>query len=384
MPSDSSSPPERSSAAELDALLEAAVDAIIVIDEGGKIAQFNAAAEQLFGYSDDEIKGQPIETLMPDPYRSEHAAYMRRYLDGGEPHIIGIGREVEALKRNGETFPISLSVGEARRPHRHFVGIIRDLSEVRAAERERHALETRLAQVGRFSLMGEMAAGIAHEINQPLSAIANYSQAARRLLASATPNRAQLEKACHGISEQAHRAGHVIENLRGFIRKQDTRKVPIDLNDVVRDALSLALSDTNSAGIRLTTQYANDLPKVEGNTVQLQQVLLNLTRNAVDAMRDALRKDEGILIQTRLGAVDRVELCVTDHGPGISSQLDQAIFHPFVTTKPEGLGVGLAISQTIVRAHGGELTYANNPGCGATFTVSLPPQPNRPDDAGNE
>lgn len=374
MPDRSSPPAERSSAAELGALLEAAVDAIIMIDEDGRIMRFNTAAERLFGYTEDEIRGRPIELLMPEPYRSEHGGYLRRYLDGGEPHIIGIGREVEALKANGDVFPVSLSVGEARHDRRHFVGIVRDLSEIHAAERERHALEARLAHVGRFSLMGEMAAGIAHEINQPLAAIANYSQAAKRMLAAGRLDAAQLEKACSGIAEQVHRAGQVIENLRSFIRKQDVRKELIDLNDVIRDAMGLVRSDTNAAGILVRTRFELDLPKLQGNTVQLQQVLLNLTRNAVDAMQQALHKDKGILIETRRNADGRVQFAVTDHGGGISKTLDEAIFHPFVTTKGEGLGVGLAISKTIVQAHGGELVFANNPGGGATFTVSLPAQ----------
>jgi two-component system sensor kinase FixL len=370
---DSEQKPAKQAAAELDALLEAAVDAIILIDQDGRIENFNTAAERLFGYAENEVRGQNVEMLMPEPYRSEHKGYMARYLRSGEPHVIGIGRDVEARKRNGEVFPICLSVGETQyADKRRFVGIIRDLTEIRATERERHALEARLQRVGRFSLMGEMAAGIAHEINQPLTAIANYSQAAIRMLASADLNREDLEQACTGISEQAHRAGKVIENLRSFIGKQNVRKGAIDLNGAIRGVLSLVRSDTNAAGIPLSVSYAANLPAVDANAVQLQQVLLNLTHNAVDAMRQSLRKDEGITIATARAQDGGLEFSVSDHGGGIPTSLADAIFHPFVTTKKDGLGVGLAISQTIVRALGGALAYRNNEGGGSTFTVHLP------------
>jgi two-component system sensor kinase FixL len=364
---------DKHSAAELRALLEAAVDAIIMIGEDGVVENFNPATERLFGYSQSELKGQPVELLMPEPYRSQHKRYMKRYLRGGEPHIIGIGREVEGRKSDGRVFPIWLSVGEARiAGGRRFVGIIRDLTEIRAAERDRHALEARLEQVGRVSLMGEMAAGIAHEINQPLTAIANYSQAAKRMFATNDPSSDDLEQACRGIAEQAHRAGKVIENLRSFIGKQEVSKSVIDINNAIRDVMTLIKSDTRAAGIPLELRFADNLPAVNGNAVQLQQVLLNLTRNAVDAMRSALRKEEGIAIETGRTGDGGVRLSVSDHGGGIPPSLANAIFHPFVTTKKDGLGVGLAISQTIVRAHGGVLSYHNEPGGGVTFDVSLP------------
>lgn len=361
------------SAAELEALLGAAVDAIVVIDEDGTIVAFNEAAESLFGYDAAEVKGENVEMLMPEPYRSQHSSYLRRYLDTGQAHVIGTGREAEGQKCGGDTFPIWLSVGEALYDDsRHFVGIVRDLTALREAERERHELETNLARVGRFSLMGEMAAGIAHEINQPLSAIANYSQAAKRMLATRHPEPADLEQACSGIAEQVERAAEVIENLRRFIKKQDVSMQQVDLNDVILSAMSLVVPDAKSAGVPVSTELAEDLPPVSANPIQLQQVLLNLTRNAVDAMQQSLRKKRGVLIRAGRMAPGRVFFAVTDHGSGVSERIAEAIFHPFVTTKKDGLGVGLAISQTIVRAHGGELAYEPNPDGGSIFTVSLP------------
>jgi two-component system sensor kinase FixL len=310
---------------------------------------------------------------MPEPYHSEHKGYIDRYLTTGKQRIIGIGREVLGRRANGETFPIALSVGEVRGSNgRSFVGIIRDLSAEKAAELRARSLEGRLSHVGRFDLMGEMTAGIAHEINQPLSAIATYAQAARRILERDQPGMTTLIDVCRKIDEQALRAGRVIENLRKFIKKQDIRAEAVDVNAVVRDIMNLVNADAHAEGIRVTTRYADDLPVVRANMIQLQQVLLNLTRNAVDAMRGTLRKDLGIKIETQKNADGGVTITVADHGPGVSSHLGDAIFHPFVTTKREGLGVGLAISRTIVQSCGGTLSYRDNPAGGAVFAVDLP------------
>jgi two-component system sensor kinase FixL len=361
------------STAALEALLDAAVDAIVMIDESGEIVSFNNAAETMFGYSAQEVLGRPVQMLMPEPYRSAHAGYVQRYRETGQKRIIGTGREALAMHRGGRVFPVWLSVGEARAgPTRHFVGIIRDLTEQRAVEEERHALEARLAHVGRFSLMGEMAAGIAHEINQPLSAIVTYSQAAKRLLESKGLDPEALAQAYEGVSVQAHRAAQVIENLRNFIRKRDAEKRELDLNAVINDAMSLVLADTNRVGIAVATSFPVDLPKIEANAVQLQQVLLNLTHNAVDAMQTPAQRAKGIAIRTYTSARGQVCFEVRDHGAGVPPQLAEAIFHPFVTTKEQGLGVGLAISRTIVNSHGGTLTYNENPEGGAVFTVALP------------
>src|SRR5215471_13227134 len=344
--------------AELRALLDAAVDAIVMMDEQGRITTFNAAAERLFGHKAEDAIGRSVEMLMPEPHHSAHQSYVQRYLDTGEAHIIGVGRETVALRANGETFPISLSVGEARGPNgRRFVAFIRDLSSQRAAEQRARSVESRLSQVGRFNLMGEMAAGIAHEINQPLSAIATYAQAAKRVLEREQPGMQQLIDVCRKIDEQALRAGRVLENLRKLIRKQEIRAEPIDVNQVVADVLNLIEADARAEGMQVATRYAEHLPAVRANAVQLQQVVLNLTRNAVDAMRDAPAKDRAISIATERTERGGVRISVADHGPGVSRQLGENIFHPFVTTKREGLGVGLAISRTIVQSYSGSLSY---------------------------
>jgi two-component system sensor kinase FixL len=359
--------------AEFQALLDAAVDAVIVIDERGSILTFNSAAEKMFGYTAASVLGRNVSVLMDKPYREQHDGYLSRYLATREAHIIGIGREVEARRANGEVFPVSLAVGEAARDGtRRFVGIIRDLSAQRAAEQRTRSLELRLAHVGRFNLMGEMAAGIAHEINQPLSAIATYAQAAKRVLQSGAPDTKLLEEVCGKIDDQARRAGQVIDNLRKFIRKQEIATQSLDVNRVVADVMSLIEADARSEGIPVHVTAGSGLPRVRADAVQLQQVLLNLTRNSVDAMRGAVAKERGIAIATERAQGGGVRITVKDHGHGVSPQLGDEIFHPFVTTKREGLGVGLAISRTIVQSCDGSLTYSDNPAGGSIFTIELP------------
>jgi C4-dicarboxylate-specific signal transduction histidine kinase len=220
--------------------------------------------------------------------------------------------------------------------------------------------------------MAEMAAGIAHEINQPLAAIATYAQAARRILEREQPDIAVLLDVCRKVDEQARRAGDVIANLRKFIRKQEVEAHALDINAVVADIANLIEADATAEGIPLEIRLGEALPKVRSGAIQIQQVLLNLTRNAVDSMRDGAHKDRGIAISTAAAASGGVRIAVTDHGHGVPHQLGDNIFHPFVTTKREGLGVGLAISRTIVQAYGGSLGYTDNPEGGSIFTVELP------------
>jgi two-component system sensor kinase FixL len=312
--------------------------------------------------------------LMDDPHRSQHAHYVDRYLATGDARVIGKGREVEARRASGELFPVSLAVGEAvSSGKRRFVGIVRDLSAQRVAEQRTRALELRLAHVARFNLMGEMAAGIAHEINQPLAAIATYAQAAKRLMQRPDLDVGTLTDVCGKMDEQARRAGQVIDNLRKFIRKQDIETQSLDVNRVIEDVMSLIEADARSEGIPVHVNAGEGLPKVRADAVQLQQVLLNLTRNSVDAMRGGLGKERGIIIATERSERGGVRIAVTDHGHGVSRQLGDNVFHPFVTTKRDGLGVGLAISRTIIQACNGSLTYSDNPRGGAIFSVELPP-----------
>ena len=630
---------DRSSAAgraelELRALLDAAVDAVIVIDHVGHIETFSRAAERLFGYTAADVLGRNITMLMPDPYRAEHDSHLRTYLRTGEAHIIGIGREVSALRRDGSVFPAFLSVGriagtspprfvgflhdvtarratidalrrerdraqsyldlaqvillaldgngrialinrkgceilgyteaelvgadwfelclpvrqrptaraalaavlagehspqaysedyvlardgsskliawrstlvrdelgrsvgtlssgddvtERRRaeralqqsegllraaqaianlgnyelhvPHgaaywseqvfriigrdaaagplapdefadsvvhpddrelfrrqfaqalaagggfeleyrivrpdgavrevhalaqvspapdgesRVITGTLHDVTERKRAEEEMRKSHDRLTHVARLSTMGEMATGLAHEINQPLTAIASYAQASLRLLAApAGPDPADLHEALTQITAQALRAGEVIRRLRGFVKNRATHTETLDLNRLIEDLRVLAEPDARVSDVRLKLDLAPLLPPVAGDPIQIQQVLLNLLRNAIDATlerRDALRE---ITVRTRYLA-DAIEVAVVDHGAGVPAAVAGDLFNPFFTTKPEGTGLGLAISRSIIRAHSGKLGHGPTPGGGTTFIFTLPPLP---------
>ena len=360
-------------AEELQALLDAAVDAIIVIDSGGQIEKFNQAAEQMFGFSAAEIIGKNIALLMPEPDRSAHDAYLRRYGLTGEARIIGIGRDVQAQRRDGTVFPASLAVGRvAGTDPARFVGFIRDRSARVAAERTAAQAQERLTHVARLSTLGEMAAGLAHEINQPLAAITTYAQACQRQLDKGeAPDAADIREALVEIGRQALRASEVIRRLRSLVAKREVRRVPLRCNLLLEDVVSLARPDLRANDVRLRLDVAPGLPDVMMDPVQLQQVLINLLRNAIDATLQSGDARREITLRA-LSTLGNVEISVHDHGPGLGPDVLSKVFNPFFTTKPHGTGLGLAISRTIVQAHGGTLAHREEPGGGACFYFTLP------------
>ncbi len=372
MPVPSSAAAPTIAESRFNALLDAAVDAIILIDPRGNVTRFNHAAERMFGYRETEVAGHNVSMLMPEPYRSQHDGYIHRYASTGERRIIGIGREVEARRKDGTTFPIDLSVGEFRvRAGDHgFVGIIRDLTERKAQTREAEALRTRLTHVGRLGTLGEMVSGIAHEVNQPLTAISNYASACRRMVQAGSIGGEELATTLEKIGAQAERAGQVIRGLRALVRRRDEVREPLDCNQLIREVLKLVDFEMRQAGYRLVLKLSEPLPAVIGDAVQVQQVVLNLIRNGLDAM---LEKATGDTIEVATQTLDGVvEIRVTDSGPGIAAAALARLFEPFFTTKPQGIGLGLSICKSIITAHRGELTAEPAPGGGACFRVRLP------------
>lgn len=372
--------PRGSSVAELMALVDAAVDAIVVIDARGVIQLFSRAAERLFGYKQDDVLGENVSCLMPEPYRDEHDAYIGAYLDTRKPKIIGIGRRVEARRKNGEVFPVDLSVGEIRDSHPpRFVGIIRDLSEIVRIEQERieaeaeaEHLRDRITHVSRLSLMGEMATGIAHEVNQPLTAIATYARACRRLLSSTDEqDRAEVSSALDQIADQALRAGEVIRRLRAFVRHDNRQRRVYDVNVLVTEVLRLADIDVRTHNVPLQVELADERLSTMADGVQVQQVVLNLVHNGIEATAQASRNDP-VTVRTRRHARGRIAIEVVDRGVGVAPEVEKNLFKPFFTTKPSGMGVGLSICRSIVVSHGGELWFQRNPDRGTTFAFTLP------------
>lgn len=358
------------------ALVKTAVDGIMVIDEVGTLQVYNEACVRLFQYGEDEVLGQNVKMLMPMPYREEHDGYIQRYRHTGEARIVGIGREVSGQRKDGTTFPMYLSVGDGQLyGKRVFVGIVHDLSSL-YQERETYearllSLREELVHVARVSELGQVSAGIAHELNQPLAAMLNYSNAAKRLAASGDPAAMEKVQSVVGkVAEQAERAGQIIRRMRDFVEKRSGQRAVESIITIAEDAMAIGLIGAQPANFQMRFSPEADLPSVVVDRVQIQQVLVNLLRNAVEAMAETTRRDL-MLSVTRQGS-DKIEVSVTDTGTGISEVIADRLFMPFVTTKAHGMGIGLAISKSIIEAHGGALTASPNPAGGTTFRFTLP------------
>jgi two-component system sensor kinase FixL len=362
----------RAREAHLRSILETVPDAMVVIDEEARIRSFSATAVRQFGYAPEEVVGRNISLLMPEPYRSRHDAYMARYLATGERRIIGIGRVVVGQRRNGSTFPMELSVGEMRSSGaRYFTGFIRDLTESRRTETRLQELQSELVHMSRFTALGEMASTLAHEINQPLTAIASYLKGCRRLLERMQgPEVAMLADAVGQAADQALRAGQVIRHLREFVARGEGERHIEGLPKLVEEASALALVSAKERGVHVTFALDPEASLVLADRIQVQQVLLNLIRNAIEAMQDAPRRQ--LHVTTRaLPDEGLVEVGVADTGPGLAPEVAERLFQPFVTTKAHGMGVGLSICRTIVEAHGGKIRAESRPGEGTQFRFTL-------------
>jgi len=491
---------------EFQAVLDAAVDAVVLFDHEGRIELLNHAGERMFGYNEQEVIGLKVNLLLPEPYRSQQDDYLRHYIEAGEPRIIGIGRELLAKRSDGSEFSAELAVGrvqgtdppryvgfirdvtvrrnaeEALRrsegqltiaqeianlgnyvvhydgkfedywsPHlyrvlgrrygepyigvydyleqmvhpsdrarwmqaradlhstgrsmdieyrvlqpdgsvRHVhhiaqtsrasdgrivreVGTLHDITDRRRAEDEAKQMQDRIAHFGRISTMGEMAAGIAHEVNQPLTAIATYAQACQRLIACGDSSKEEIAAALDHIGAQALRAGEVIRRLRSFVKNREVRRELLDANRLLDDVLMLAQTDARHHGVRIVLQRCASAPQVQADAVQIQQVILNLVRNSIDAMLEVPEGRREIVLRTDIDAEGDIEFMVADRGTGVDALAVAELFNPFFTTKPGGTGLGLSISRSIVRAHGGKLWCSANPGGGARFFFTLPAVP---------
>ena len=359
--------------AHLQSILDTAPDATVVIDQTGIIQSFNAAAVRLFGHTEAEVVGKNVSLLMPTPFREEHDGYLHRYLTTGERRIIGIDRVVTGLRKDGSTFPIKLAVGEVSYgDRRFFTGFIRDLTERQASERQLEELQSELARLSRLTAMGEMASTLAHEMNQPLSAIANYLQGSLRLLERLDqPNARKVSDALGEATKLTLRAGEIIRRLREFVARGELERRPENINKLVEEASALALVGAREQGVKTVFHWDTNVRPVLVEKVQVQQVLLNLIRNAIEAMQNSERKE--LLVKTGLSENGMIEVSVADTGCGIAKEIEPRLFQPFVTSKPAGMGVGLSISRRIIEAHGGELWAEPNPGGGTLFRFTLEP-----------
>jgi two-component system, LuxR family, sensor kinase FixL len=357
--------------AHLQSILATVPDAMVVIDEGGAIQTFSATAERLFGFSAQEVRGLNVSTLMPAPYRQQHNGYLARYLNTGERRIIGVGRVVVGQRKDGSTFPMELSVSEvALSGQRQFIGFVRDLTERQERERLLHEVQSELLRVSRLSTMGEMAAALAHELNQPLTAAANYLRGSKRLLDNITDERADsIKEGVEKAAVQTLRAGHVIQRLREFVTRGETERRIESIRRLVEETSVLALVAARERSVQVSTALDPTADLVLVDKVQIQQVLLNLMRNSIEAMQTSPRRE---LVVSTLPAADRmIAVRVADSGSGIDPEVASRLFHPFITTKRTGMGIGLSLSRTIIDSHGGQITVEPNPGGGTVFCFTL-------------
>ena len=355
----------------LQSILDTVPDAMVVIDERGIIQSFSTAAERLFGWSAAEINGENVKLLMPSPYREGHDGYIARYLTTGERRIIGLGRTIVGQKRDGSRFPIDLSVGEAISGNRRFfIGFIRDLSQRQRDNVRLQELQSELVHISRFTALGEMASTLAHELNQPLSAIANYVKGARRLLEANTDEISSTTRtAMDRAAEQTLRAGEIVRRLRDFVAGGEADRRVENLNKLIDEAGALALVGARENGVHTRFQLRPESELVLVDRIQIQQVLFNLLRNAIEAMMKTEQRE--LIVTTNRRDDGMIVISVSDSGSGLSKDIASHVFQPFITTKRYGMGLGLSISRTIVEAHGGKIWVEATQGGGTTFRFTL-------------
>jgi len=357
---------------QLLAVMDAAVDAVVLIDHRGAVLAFNRSAERMFGWNAAEIQGRNVSLLMPEPEGIGHDACLARYLATGVSQVIGVGREMQARRRDGTLFPVHLSVGRvAGSEPAQFVGFIRDITAQQLEQDRARRSGERLMHVARMATMGEMAAGIAHELNQPLTAIANYAYAGERFLAMQPPDLGETREAMREIASEALRAGAIIRKLRQLVRSNDDQREYLRAEDFIEDLRLLTQADARIHDTRIVFDLRGS-PLLHVNRIQVTQVLLNLIRNALESlMRDAPGQRE-ILVRCRRVESGDCEITVCDNGRGVAPEILDRMFEPFHSTKRGGTGLGLPMSQTIAKSHGGTVRYEAAQPRGACFLLTLP------------
>ncbi|MFZ0201872.1 MAG: PAS domain S-box protein [Candidatus Sulfotelmatobacter sp.] len=353
-------------------VVETAPDAVISIDESGAILFANPATVRIFGYDPTELIGKPLTVLMPEFLRKLHEKGFSRYLATGQRHINWQGTELTALRKNGQEFPVEISFGELSRDgHKVFTGFIRDISERKQAQQALQMTQMELARVSRLTTMGELAASIAHEVNQPLTAVTNNSSACLRLLAADNLKPEVLRRALEEIVADGNRASAVVARIRAFIKKAPAEKNELDINEVIQEVLALAGRELLENRVLIECQLTKALPLVLADRVQLQQVLLNLIMNGVEAMIALRDQSRSLWVESRVDESGDILVAVRDSGTGLGSEADR-VFTPFFTTKANGMGMGLSISRSLVESHGGRLWATPNFPNGAVFSFTLP------------
>ncbi|MXZ09342.1 MAG: PAS domain S-box protein [Gemmatimonadetes bacterium] len=354
-------------ASHYKAILETTVDAIITIDSQGIVQTFNSAAEKIFGYQAEEVIGNNVKMLMPAPYRSEHDSYIGRYLKTGVPKIIGIGRQVTGLRKDGTEFPMDLAVSEVPlKDKRLFAGIIRDMTE-------RILLEEQLVQSTKLAAVGRLISGIAHEVNNPVSIIKlHITSVMQNIESQKLPE--DLIETLKVIQRQNNKVGQIISGLQAFSRQGSFSPEWIDVNQTVHTALRLVENTLQNQDIVYQVELEDSLPKVFLDPIRIEQVLLNLFNNAIEAMPGGGILTISTTLETDQTDEDWVVVRIRDTGTGIEEEHLSHLFDPFFTTKEvgEGTGLGLSVSYGLIQEHGGRIEVSSQPGKGSEFQIYLP------------
>ncbi|ODU77258.1 MAG: PAS domain-containing sensor histidine kinase [Novosphingobium sp. SCN 63-17] len=356
----------------LTSILSTVPDAMVVIDAHGVVLSFSDAAQTLFGYDACEVIGHNISMLMPAPDSHRHDLYLRRYLETGEKRIIGKGRVVFAQRKDGTTFPVTLSIGEARDGEQHiFTGFLQDLTERHQVQERLETLQSELIHVARISAMGAMASTLAHELNQPIAAVVNYVQAAHNLMGGPQDwDLVAMREALDDAARNALRAGQIVRRLRAFVTLGTIERTVEALPALINEACVLALMGAREQGIHTYFELGPEALAVLVDRIQIQQVMVNLIRNACEAMTDS--PERRLRIETHPYGTDFVRVTISDSGTGVPTAIHDQLFKAFYSTKQEGMGLGLSICRTIIEAHEGKIWLETREGRGTSFHFTLP------------
>jgi two-component system sensor kinase FixL len=354
-------------------VLDAAPNAMIMVDPAGVINFANAPAATIFGYSLNELIGCPIETLIPERFRDRHPGYRKDFLAEPSSRAMGAGRDLFGCRKDGSEFPVEVGLNPIRTAQGLFVlASVIDITERKQAELEQQLQHMELARVGRVAVMGELAASLAHEVNNPIAAIVSNASAGQRLLAAGRIETKELNELLADIAADGHRAGEIVQGVRNMVRKTKTRRSLVQINDTIDDLLRIVRADALRREVTVALEVDSDGSRVLADRAQLLQVFLNLTINAFEAM-SAMRPDaRRVVIRAGRNENGEIVVSVRDTGPGFPGGTVEQLFEPFFSTKAEGTGMGLAIARSIVEAHGGVLSGENCDDGGACFTVRLP------------
>jgi PAS domain S-box-containing protein len=353
--------------------VEASLSAIVMVSDQGRIVLVNSLTERTFGYARADLLGQPAETLLPERYRAEHPGNGSRVFAVAKPPAMGLSQELIARRKDGSEFPVEIALHAIQVEEGMFVlAAITDLTERRRAELEMQRQRQELAYVSRVSLLGELSASIAHELNQPLTATLANAQAAQRFLAGGQPNLGEIREILADIVSVTNRAREVIQHVRALLKKGEQEFSEVNLDEVILAVVTFLRSDIAARSGRVELELAPDLPLVRGDPIQLQQVLVNLVLNAFDAMQGVLSPKCRAIISAKPASPNGVHVSVRDFGVGIPPDKLEIIFQSFYTTKSKGMGMGLSVTRSMVEAHGGKVWAENHGEGGAVFHVTLP------------